>query len=159
MENRLEFILVWLGLAKICVVTALLNTNLAPAGLVHCAKIADTKWMIVGEELAGTLKHVKEDLPDVVCYIYGNGWLCCGLLVKSIGCFTHAAVASSVVSVQFLSCLFCGRKLDSRSSDCISTTSNVARCGTKADEDPTATGVNSQERQDFDVRHGVTDLH
>ena len=73
MENRLEYILVWLGLAKIGVITALLNTNLPPNGLVRCATIADAKWMIVGEELAANLKHVEEHLPHVAYYIYSNG--------------------------------------------------------------------------------------
>uniref|UniRef100_M4C529 Very long-chain fatty acid transport protein n=1 Tax=Hyaloperonospora arabidopsidis (strain Emoy2) TaxID=559515 RepID=M4C529_HYAAE len=75
MENRLEYILVWLGLAKIGVITALLNTNLPPNGLVRCATIADAKWMIVGEELAANLKHVEEHLPHVAYYIYSNGEL------------------------------------------------------------------------------------
>ena len=73
MENRLEFILVWLGLAKIGVVTALLNTNLPPAGLVHCATIADARYMIVGQELARHLPHVAAQLPHMIYYIYGNG--------------------------------------------------------------------------------------
>ncbi|KAI9908845.1 hypothetical protein PsorP6_014572 [Peronosclerospora sorghi] len=75
MENRLEYVLVWLGLAKIGVITALLNTHLQPNGLVHCAKIADTKWMIVGEELAGKLKEVESELAHVTFCIYGDGEL------------------------------------------------------------------------------------
>ncbi|KAL4165997.1 hypothetical protein KRP22_014703 [Phytophthora ramorum] len=73
MENRPEFVVVWLGLAKIGVVTALLNTHLQPAGLVHCAKIADTEWLIVGQELAGTLADVADQLPNVHVHIYGDG--------------------------------------------------------------------------------------
>ncbi|KAL3665131.1 hypothetical protein V7S43_009763 [Phytophthora oleae] len=73
MENRPEFVVVWLGLAKIGVVTALLNTHLQPDGLVHCAKIADTKWMIVGQELADKLKDVADQLESVDFHIYGDG--------------------------------------------------------------------------------------
>jgi solute carrier family 27 fatty acid transporter 1/4 len=73
MENRPEFVVVWLGLAKIGVVTALLNTHLQPDGLVHCAKIADTRWMIVGEELADKLAQVDSQLADIDFHIYGDG--------------------------------------------------------------------------------------
>ncbi|KAG3076733.1 Very long-chain acyl-CoA synthetase [Phytophthora idaei] len=75
MENRPEFVIVWLGLAKIGVVTALLNTHLQADGLVHCAKIADTKWMIVGQELAGKLREVADKLADFDFHIYGDGEL------------------------------------------------------------------------------------
>ncbi|KAI9991319.1 hypothetical protein PInf_019000 [Phytophthora infestans] len=72
MENRPEFVIVWLGLSKIGVVTALLNTHLQADGLVHCAKIADTKWMIVGQELAGKLAEVANALADFDFHIYGD---------------------------------------------------------------------------------------
>ncbi|KAF4316187.1 hypothetical protein JM18_008708 [Phytophthora kernoviae] len=75
MENRPEFVIVWLGLSKIGVITALLNTHLQPDGLVHCVKIADTKRMIVGGELAEKLAGVKDQLPEIVFYIYGDGAL------------------------------------------------------------------------------------
>ncbi|CAI5707761.1 unnamed protein product [Peronospora effusa] len=75
MENRPEFVIVWLGLTKIGVVTALLNTHLQPDGLIHCTMIADTKWMIVGEELAGKLEKVADKLAHISFLIYGNGEL------------------------------------------------------------------------------------
>ncbi|RLN95165.1 hypothetical protein BBJ28_00024589 [Nothophytophthora sp. Chile5] len=75
MENRPEFVIVWLGLSKIGVVTALLNTHLQTDGFVHCAKIADTKWMIVGEEMAGVLADVADRLPDIAFHIYGDDTL------------------------------------------------------------------------------------
>ncbi|CAH0478461.1 unnamed protein product [Peronospora belbahrii] len=75
MENRPEFVIVWLGLTKIGVVTALLNTHLQPDGLVHCTTIADTKWMIVGEELAWKLEDVATKLAHLDFFIYGNGEL------------------------------------------------------------------------------------
>ncbi|GMF10235.1 unnamed protein product [Phytophthora lilii] len=73
MENRPEFVVVWLGLAKIGVVTALLNTHLQPDGLAHCATVAATKWMIVGHELAHKLPLVEKQLADMEFYIYGDG--------------------------------------------------------------------------------------
>ncbi|CEG49860.1 acyl-synthetase [Plasmopara halstedii] len=75
MENRPEFIIVWLGLAKVGIVTALLNTHLQPDGLVHCTRIADTKWMIVGEELVEKVADVVNRMKEMKFYIYGDGSL------------------------------------------------------------------------------------
>jgi fatty-acyl-CoA synthase len=52
MENRPEFIGIWLGLSRIGVVTALLNTNLTGDRLAHCMREADARHCIVGVELA-----------------------------------------------------------------------------------------------------------
>lgn len=73
MENRPEFVIVWLGLSKIGVVTALLNTHLQPDGLVHCINVASCKHLIVGEELAEKLAGVVDQLSGMVFHIYGNG--------------------------------------------------------------------------------------
>jgi fatty-acyl-CoA synthase len=52
MENRPEYLFAWLGMAKIGVVTALINTNLRGGPLAHCVSIAQAKLIIVGSELA-----------------------------------------------------------------------------------------------------------
>jgi fatty-acyl-CoA synthase len=54
MENRPEFIGIWLGLSRIGVVSALLNTNLTGDRLAHCMKEAGAGHWIVGIELAET---------------------------------------------------------------------------------------------------------
>jgi fatty-acyl-CoA synthase len=51
MENRPEFIAIWLGLSRVGVVTALLNTNLVGDRLAHCMREADVSHWIVGTEL------------------------------------------------------------------------------------------------------------
>jgi len=51
MENRPEFIAIWLGLSRIGVVTALLNTHLVGDRLAHCMREAETQHWIVGTEL------------------------------------------------------------------------------------------------------------
>ncbi len=51
MENRPEFIAIWLGLSRVGVVTALLNTNLLGDRLAHCMREADASHWIVGAEL------------------------------------------------------------------------------------------------------------
>ncbi len=64
MENRPEYIACWLGLAKVGVVTALVNTNLQGKGLAHCIAIADAKALIVGHELAASLQSADEMDPS-----------------------------------------------------------------------------------------------
>ncbi len=50
MENRPEYVAIWYGMAKIGVVTGLINTNLTDKGLAHCVNIADAKLVITGAE-------------------------------------------------------------------------------------------------------------
>jgi fatty-acyl-CoA synthase len=52
MENRPEFVAIWLGLSRVGVVSALLNTNLTGDRLAHCMGEADASHWIVGAELA-----------------------------------------------------------------------------------------------------------
>ena len=51
MENKPEFVGLWLGLSKLGVISALLNTNLRRAPLIHCIKVAKPKIVVYGEEL------------------------------------------------------------------------------------------------------------
>lgn len=50
LENRPEYVGIWLGLSKIGVITALINTNLVSDPLVHCMKMADCKALIYGSD-------------------------------------------------------------------------------------------------------------
>jgi solute carrier family 27 fatty acid transporter 1/4 len=52
MESKPEYVCMWLGLSKIGVVTALINTNLRQLPLVHTIKIANSHAIIFGSELA-----------------------------------------------------------------------------------------------------------
>lgn len=52
METKPEYACIWLGLAKLGVVTALINTNLRKETLLHSIKVAQSKAIIVGTELA-----------------------------------------------------------------------------------------------------------
>ena len=62
MENKPEYIITWLGLAKIGVTSALINTNLTGKGLVHCIKISDAKLLIFGHESA----QIVNDSRDLI---------------------------------------------------------------------------------------------
>ncbi len=50
MENRPEYVSIWYGLAKIGVVTGLINHNLTDKALAHCVNIADAKLIITGAD-------------------------------------------------------------------------------------------------------------
>ncbi len=52
MENRPEYVCIWLGLSKIGVISALINTNLKSTALVHSIKISNSKIVIYGDELS-----------------------------------------------------------------------------------------------------------
>jgi len=52
MTNRPEFVAIWVGLAKIGVVTALINTNLAGSALAHTIDIAAADHVILSSDLA-----------------------------------------------------------------------------------------------------------
>ena len=69
MENRPEFIATWLGLSRIGVVTAMLNTNLTGDRLAHCLREADAAFWIVGAELAEAAETALPELetpPEVM---------------------------------------------------------------------------------------------
>lgn len=53
LENCPDYPAVWLGLAKVGVVTALINTNLQGDGLSHCISIVESRAVIAGGEQAG----------------------------------------------------------------------------------------------------------
>lgn len=52
MESRNQFVGLWLGMAKIGVEAALINTNVRKESLLHCVNISHSKAVIFGEELA-----------------------------------------------------------------------------------------------------------
>jgi len=51
MEARLEFVGTWLGLAKLGIVTALINFNLRLETLAHCINSSNSKALIYSSEL------------------------------------------------------------------------------------------------------------
>lgn len=66
LESRPEYVCIWLGLAKIGVVTALVNNNLVADPLLHSIKVSDAKAVILGAELTtGTYCRT----PSYKCYV------------------------------------------------------------------------------------------
>jgi len=62
MENRPEYIVMWAGLAKAGITTALLNTNLFGAALRHALAAAGTDTLILGCECLGSFATTSTDL-------------------------------------------------------------------------------------------------
>lgn len=52
MENCPEFVILWLGLAKIGVVPALINFNLKLKTFAHCISVSKSRALIYGSELS-----------------------------------------------------------------------------------------------------------
>lgn len=53
LENSPEFICTWLGLSKLGVITALINTNLRLDSLWHCISVANVRAIIFGIDFSG----------------------------------------------------------------------------------------------------------
>ena len=62
MPNRPEYVAAWLGLTKMGVVVALINTNLTDQSLAHCLDLADPSHIIVEASLTGQLASVIAEL-------------------------------------------------------------------------------------------------
>jgi fatty-acyl-CoA synthase len=60
MENRPEFIVTWLGLAKLGVTTALINTQLRGEVLRHALATTEAQVLVVGRELLSALATMPE---------------------------------------------------------------------------------------------------
>uniref|UniRef100_A0A1B0GJ61 Very long-chain fatty acid transport protein n=1 Tax=Lutzomyia longipalpis TaxID=7200 RepID=A0A1B0GJ61_LUTLO len=70
MENKPEYGCMWLGLSKIGVITALINTNLRKDVLLHSIRVADAKAVIVGTELIDAIEEIRkeEDIAKLPIY-------------------------------------------------------------------------------------------
>ncbi|CAL8118521.1 unnamed protein product [Orchesella dallaii] len=60
MENRPEYPIMWLGLSRIGVTTALINWNLRYKSLEHCIKIVNCKAVIYDEDLSNAIQEIYD---------------------------------------------------------------------------------------------------
>ncbi|HEX4157007.1 MAG TPA: long-chain-acyl-CoA synthetase [Rhizomicrobium sp.] len=63
MENRPEYIAVWLGLFKLGVVVALINTNLRGAALAHSIAACAARHLVLGDELTAEYLDARSLIP------------------------------------------------------------------------------------------------
>ncbi|XP_022789669.1 long-chain fatty acid transport protein 4-like isoform X1 [Stylophora pistillata] len=68
-----EFVCIWLGLSKIGVITALINSNLRLESLKHCVSAADPRAVIFGSDLSDAVRDVRSQFPeDMELYNFGT---------------------------------------------------------------------------------------
>ncbi|XP_019640878.1 PREDICTED: long-chain fatty acid transport protein 4-like [Branchiostoma belcheri] len=73
MESRPVFVAIWLGLAKIGVVAALINFNLRMESLAHCINVSQAKALIFGAELFEAVVKSRSLLnKDLQLYCQGR---------------------------------------------------------------------------------------
>lgn len=74
MRNCPEYLAIWLGLSRIGVTVALINTNLTGELLRHSIDIVRPRHVIAGASLSSVLAAARTQLAaDVVCWSYGRG--------------------------------------------------------------------------------------
>ncbi len=61
MENRPEYVATWLGLAKLGVVSALINTNLSGKALDHALETSTAEHLVVGAEMLEALSTASSE--------------------------------------------------------------------------------------------------
>jgi fatty-acyl-CoA synthase len=73
MSNCAEYLPIWLGLTRIGVVVALVNSQLAGDVLAHSITSADPKYLIVGADLASRAAAIRPRLPAALaCRAVGS---------------------------------------------------------------------------------------
>lgn len=72
METRLEYSSMWLGLSKVGVISALINTNLRQETLIHSICVASSKAIIVSSELLDALIEIldNEAISKLHIFVY-----------------------------------------------------------------------------------------
>jgi len=74
MSNCAEYLAIWLGLTRIGVVVALVNSQLAGDVLAHSIKIADPKYLIMGADIGSRVAAIRPRLPAALeCRVVGSG--------------------------------------------------------------------------------------
>jgi fatty-acyl-CoA synthase len=72
MHNCAEYVAIWLGLTRIGVVVALINSQLSGDALLHSIKVAAPKLVIAGADLAARVGAVRGKLhAGIACFVHG----------------------------------------------------------------------------------------
>lgn len=72
MENKPEFIFIWLGLSKLGITIACLNNNIKSKSLAHCIQTSKSKSLILSSDLIDNYSSA-EDLIDEQLSVYVSG--------------------------------------------------------------------------------------
>ncbi len=73
MPNCPEYLCIWMGLAKIGCITALINTNLSGPALAHCMNVAQPRALIIGASLLSALGRIDQLFAEpIACFVHGE---------------------------------------------------------------------------------------
>jgi fatty-acyl-CoA synthase len=76
LTNRPDYIACWVGLSKVGVIAALINTNLTEAPLAHCIRVAQAKAVVTGDDTVGAYRAIAaqvEQAPTLWCLDRADG--------------------------------------------------------------------------------------
>ena len=73
MHNQPDYVAIWLGLSRVGIVTALINTQLVGAGLAHCLALADARLVIADADVLPALCAVSRG--DAPIWVHGGNSL------------------------------------------------------------------------------------
>ncbi|XP_014278846.1 long-chain fatty acid transport protein 4 [Halyomorpha halys] len=73
LDNRPEFVCIWLGLSKVGIITALINHNLRQNSLIHSVVIAKCQALIFGEDFMDAVREVAGTMSGVRLYNWSEG--------------------------------------------------------------------------------------
>ena len=80
MANCPDYMAIWLGLSRIGVTVALINTNVTGDALLHSVTTVAPRGVLAGASLAGNLSAVRRHLgPKVQCWVHGESDTDCDL--------------------------------------------------------------------------------
>uniref|UniRef100_G1S723 Arachidonate--CoA ligase n=1 Tax=Nomascus leucogenys TaxID=61853 RepID=G1S723_NOMLE len=74
MENRNEFVGLWLGMAKLGVEAALINTNLRRDALLHCLTTSHARALVFGSEMASAICEIHASLDPSLSLFCSGSW-------------------------------------------------------------------------------------
>ncbi|XP_076161043.1 fatty acid transport protein 1 isoform X2 [Ptiloglossa arizonensis] len=73
LENRVEFIGIWLGLSKLGIITPLINTNLRKTALLHSINVSKCQALIYGTDFIDAVSDITGSLdPKFTLYRLGS---------------------------------------------------------------------------------------
>ncbi|XP_076268207.1 long-chain fatty acid transport protein 4-like isoform X2 [Rhynchophorus ferrugineus] len=71
-DNSPEYVAIWLGLAKLGVLTAFINTNLVFGSLCHCIQVAKSKALIFSSNYKTAVNSIQDSIKDVTLFEYNE---------------------------------------------------------------------------------------
>jgi fatty-acyl-CoA synthase len=72
MHNSPQYLALWLGLTRIGVTVALLNTQLRPGALAHCINVVQARGLIVGPGLGAVALEAQPLTASLRCWSHGE---------------------------------------------------------------------------------------